>query len=79
MSPLEYITLLHPVKISDDMVHFFIIVRNIHSVMELDTLRFELGLEDFESLRELPFRSYHYDLSISGSNAREGEHTARHQ
>jgi hypothetical protein len=43
-------TLFHPVKIGNNVFDVFVIIRYIHGIVELDILRFEFRLEDFESL-----------------------------
>jgi hypothetical protein len=49
------ITLLHAIDVSNDEFNCPIVVRDIHGVMEIDILGPKLGLEDLESLGELPF------------------------
>jgi hypothetical protein len=52
------LTLLHPVKVCNDIFDMFIVIRDIHSIVELDVLCLELGLEYFEGLRELPLGAH---------------------
>jgi hypothetical protein len=52
------ITLLHAVDVSNDEFNCPIVIRDIHGVMEVDILGPKLGLEDLESLGELPLRPH---------------------
>jgi hypothetical protein len=51
-------TLFHPVEIGNNVFDAFVVIRYVHGIVELDILRFELRLEDFEGLGKFPLGAH---------------------
>jgi hypothetical protein len=57
------LTLLHAIEIGDNIVHFLLLIRGIHSVVELYIFGLELRMENSKRLGKLPLRSCCYHSS----------------
>jgi hypothetical protein len=60
------------------MFDFFMVVGDVHGVVELDVLGLELGLKDSESLRKLPLGP-HLCPMLATNRGQKRRHTARHK
>jgi hypothetical protein len=56
-------TLFHPVEIGNNVFDAFVVIRYVHGIVELDILRFELRLEDFEGLGKFPLGAHLWTMS----------------